>query len=208
MTIKVYPSVLLLKQLFVRSDTRLITRFGFCPVLVTAITGIGWHRLGVFLEVLQAQGRFDNLEVVRVDITRLSGRCSFHHMAGRTTAGPCGFGRVGVPGVFPDRVGIGESLSVAGQTEIVVAVLLDRLEGIRAAVRVMARNTGDLCGVMLAPEEIVPLLVMFLRMGLHAAPLTGPELIVGVEGFAYDVRYVVFVIPGITETPIGLADSA
>lgn len=129
-------------------------------------------------------------------------------MAGRTTAGPGRFRRIGVPGVFPDRIGIGESLPMTGQAEIVVAVLLDRLEGICATVRVMAGNTGDLCGVMLAAQEIVPLLVMFLRMGLHAAPLTGPELIVGVEGFAYDVRCVVFVIPRITQTPVGLADPA
>lgn len=40
---------------------------------MAAITGIGRCRLGVFFEFLEAQGRFDNLEVVRVDVTRLGG---------------------------------------------------------------------------------------------------------------------------------------
>ena len=94
------------------------------PIFVASITVIGDDILRILLKHLKADLRFDNLEVVGMNIACLGGGGCPHHMAGGASAGSLGFRSIIVLGMHADGFGIGKLLifSMTRKAKVVVKI--------------------------------------------------------------------------------------
>ena len=168
------------KERLVGLDACLVSCPIFSPFGVASVARIWDYTLGVFLKHLQTHQRFDDPEVMVVNVAGLRRRSRFYQMTGGASAGSPGFRRIVVFGMDPDGPGIGKPFvfPVTRKAKGIVVIGLGQLGSTGPSMGVVTIEAENLCIEMPALSKVQPLLVMGFGMGLRISPDSRLKLVI------------------------------